>query len=730
LYQHGTIGTSRRRIRKEPPPLLLFRRAKGVLGSNRDAELRLSRFLKWRLERPALFLALAAFAPLAAYAAFNGYISLKGRQTGADLQAIASTRSLSENIDREINAGLDEARALADDPALDPAAGRSGMKVFEEVMRRARLRHPEWLDLILLDTQGQWIFSADHSPLRKATDIVSLREAVRTGKPGVGDIVRDANGRWGIPLRAPVVRDGKVIYVVTAVTRPQAIHRLVANLNTPPGWVVLVSNAQGRAVARSSDEDRVLGMPLNAQARAARAGRPQGGGGTYPGRAMSGDETRTAFWLSPTTHWSTHVAIPLSLYEAPLRQMALTLLGGFAVCLLLALTLVILWIRDYETRRSHVAAVEQATRIDALGRLTGGVAHDFNNLLTVIQGNAEILARRLSDMPQADRSLAAIRTATDRAAKLTRQLLVFARGGPTGPVILDLAAKINDLLAPMAQLVGAGVVIDTSIEADLPPISIDPLQLEAALLNLAANARDAMGGAGRMEIRLRRVGEWVALIVRDEGPGFDPSALPRVFDPFFTTKPVGQGTGLGLSQVYGLMKGAGGQVEASNPAGGGGMVSLLFPASPVEAAPVASVDPPFTPPDSEGREGILLVDDHDGVRATTAAFLRECGLPVIEASDAAHALRILESAHVEAVVTDITMPGEMDGIGLVETIRNRWPSLPVLLVSGYSERAADAQARGFSVLDKPYSLPEMEQRLRALTMKPPSGLPLNRRQPD
>jgi signal transduction histidine kinase/CheY-like chemotaxis protein len=681
----------------------------------------LRRLLGSKIERPALFLALAAFAPLAVYASFNGYISLKGRQTGIEAQAIATARSLSENIDREINSNLDEVRALAAAPALDPSAGPGGLKVIEEVMRRTRSRHPEWVDLTLMDPQGVWLFSANNDPLRKAADSVSLKEAVRTGRPVVGDLVRGAGGRWGIPLRAPVVRGGKVIYVITAITQPTAIHRLLAHLDIPPSWVVLVANAQSRGVARSSDEDRILGGPLNTQARAARAGRPQGGGGIYSGRALNGEKTRTAFWLSPTTRWSTHVGIPLKIYQAPLRLLMLTLMGGFLVCFLLGLTLVILWIRDYETRRRHIAAVEQATRIDALGRLTGGVAHDFNNLLTVIQGNAEILARRLKTMPQTDRPIAAIRTATDRAAKLTRQLLVFARGGPTGPVTLDLEGKIRDLLAPMAQLVGAGVIIDTSFEPDLPPISADPLQLEAALFNLAANARDAMGGAGHLEIRLRRAGEGVALIVRDEGPGFDASALPRVFDPFFTTKPVGEGTGLGLSQVYGFMKGAGGQVEASNPAGGGGMVSLLFPPSANEAEPVGPVDPPFTPPGSEPMEGVLLVDDNEDVRTTTAAFLRECGLSVIEAPDAAHALRTLETSRVEAVVTDIIMPGEIDGIGLAETIRKRWPSLPVLLVSGYSERAADAQARGFPVMDKPYSLPEVEQRLRALSRKAPDG---------
>jgi signal transduction histidine kinase len=663
---------------------------------------------KWRLARPAVLLALAAILPLAAYAAFNGYISLRGRQAAIDSQAVASARSLSETVDREIDSGLDEAQTLAAAPALDPASGH--LDVFEEVAHRTRARHPEWLSILLLDAQGRSLFDSESSAQRLAVDMASLQEVVRTGRPVVGDVTREANGRWGIALRAPVIRSGKVVYVVTIVTRPLALHRLIANLRTPPSWIVSVINGYGHAVARSSDEDRVLGRPASAQAAVARA---RGGGGTYRGQTFDGKATETAYWVSPTSHWSVHVAVPRSIYEAPVWQMALTLLAGFVVCLLLALSLVVLWIRDSEARRGHAAAVEQATRIDALGRLTGGVAHDFNNLLTVIQGNAEILGRRVKDMPQAERSLVAIRTATDRAAKLTRQLLVFARGGPIAPVAVDLGRKVEELLAAMAQLVGAGVVIDTSVEPNLPPVSVDPLQLEAALLNLAANARDAMDGAGRMQITLRRQGPWVALVVVDEGSGFDPGVLSRVFDPFFTTKPVGQGTGLGLSQVYGLMKGAGGQVTASNTSSGGGRVCLFFPPSalPIEAA---DEPPALLTPTGAGLEGVLLVDDNDAVRATTAAYLRECGLSVIEAPDAAHALELLETARVEAVMSDIIMPGDMDGIGLAQTIQTRWPGLPVLLVSGYSERSADAQARGFLVLNKPYSLPDVERRLRAL----------------
>jgi signal transduction histidine kinase/CheY-like chemotaxis protein len=667
-----------------------------------------------------VLIALIAFLPLGVYAAFNGYVALSGRQKGLDSQAIGNARSLGENIDRQILSDLDEAQTLAAAPSLDPASPHREM--FEEFARRTRARHPQWLAVILLNPQGAWLFNTDKpSDGRIATDMPSLNEAVRTGRPVVGDLAQ-AGGLWGMALRAPVVRDGKVIAVVTVVTQPSAIHALMTDLHMPSGWISGVVNSRGRIVARSMGEDKALGAFISIEGRVARA---RGGSGVYRGNTFEKAPIQSAYWVSPITHWSVHIGIPLVLYEAPVRQMAMTLMAGFGVCLLLALALVILWLRDFEARRLHADAVEQATRIDALGRLTGGVAHDFNNLLTVIQGNADILGRRLKGVAQAERSLAAIRMATDRAAKLTRQLLVFARGGPASPVAVDIARKVDELTPAMEQVLGPGIAIETELEPGVSPVSVDPLQLEAALLNLAANARDAMTDGGRLYISLRRQGSWVALTLRDEGPGFDPAVLARVFEPFFTTKPVGQGTGLGLSQVYGLVKGAGGDVKAANAPGGGGLISLRFPPAAAAAAPQPVDDPAARlAPAGRGLRCILLVDDNEAVRVTTAAYLRECGLTVIEASNANAALEALKTAQVDAVMSDIVMPGEMDGMTLALTIRDLWPRLPVILVSGYSPRAADALARGFAVLNKPYSLPELEQRLQALAAAALLEMPL------
>ena len=683
----------------------------------------LDRLRKSGLARHAALLALAAFAPLAIFAAFNAYVAIDRRQATLTDDSIGGVQAIVENVDRQISTGLEDAQTLAEAPALDQAAGQAAdLRVFEEVARRTRERHKDWLAVVLMSADGRWLYSTqpdDDAPNRKVEDRGSFDQAVRTARPVVGDVIKGAHGKWGIPLRAPVIRNGRVVYVVTVVLNPKSVRDTLSSLRMAGPWVTFVVNTQGHVVARLPDDGgRSLGLSLSAQGKAAR---DKGGGGTYPGHMRDGADNRTFYWTSPSSHWSAHAAIPRTVWEAPLREMLTTMVVGFLVCLALAALLIVLWLNDYASRRRQSAAVELATRIDALGRLTGGVAHDFNNLLTVIAGNAEILDRRIRGLAQAERPLASIRAATERAAKLTRQLLVFARGGPTEAVRVDLAQRVLDLLGAMSQLTGSGVAIETDFEPGLPPVSVDPLQLEAALLNLAANARDAMRGSGTLYLRLRSAGTQVVLSARDEGPGFESGVLQRVFDPFFTTKPVGQGTGLGLSQVYGLVKGAGGRVEAANAPGGGALVTLYFPAAvgeephpqvraPVQAEP-AGAQAPLAAVD---QAQILLVDDNEAVRVTAAAYLRECGLAVLEAADASQALDLLAEARVDALVTDIVMPGEMDGMGLAEAAKASRPGLPVVLVSGFSERAAEAQARGFAVINKPYSLPDLERRLRLL----------------
>lgn len=232
------------------------------------------------------------------------------------------------------------------------------------------------------------------------------------------------------------------------------------------------------------------------------------------------------------------------------------------------MTALFVWLllRDLAARRAQAAAVEQAVRMDALGRLTGGVAHDFNNRLMIIQGNADTLARRLADQEAAQRPLASIRLATNRGAKLVGQLLTFARGGPTEARIVDLNETIASLRLAMEQVASLSVRLRLHPSEQDVRVELDPLQLEAALINLCANARDAMPEGGEIAITVKPQGDQARVEVRDSGPGFAPEVAPRVFEPFFTTKPGGKGTGLGLTQVYGFMHAFGGSAVVTDAA--------------------------------------------------------------------------------------------------------------------------------------------------------------------
>ena len=670
--------------------------------------------INWKsasLARSAVLMAVAALLPVIIFASLSAYVAVRAEQAELSAQAMADAGSLAVSIDRQLDEDMDEAQNLAALPELDDIADP---KPFEEVARRAKALHPGWLGVVLVGLDGRWIYNTSSPGERHdVQERASYDEVLRTGRPKIGDIAPGRLGGFGIPVRAPVIRNGKLIAVVTVVERPVGVRALIRDLRMPSAWIVTIVDRGGKIVARSQNEDLYVGKAPSANAQKARA---RGVAGLYKGLTLEGVPTMSAFAVAAKSGWTVHIGMPDALFFAPLRRLIAILLAAFVVCILMAAGLVALLARDVESRRAHAAAIEQATRIEALGRLTGGVAHDFNNLLTVIQGNVEILRRRLADNPAAERPLAGIKAAGERAAQLTRQLLVFARGGSVERSLLDVETAVVEHMSALAQLAGPDIELVNRFDPALPLVRVDPLQFQAALLNLVANARDAMNGAevqGRklIEISVRLAQGQVRLSVRDHGPGFDISALSRVFEPFYTTKPIGRGTGLGLSQVYGFARASEGRVEAANAPGGGAVVTMVFPAAEPQAPVPLSVEPKAASP--APRVCVLLVDDNEAVRHATAGFLRECGLSVVEARDGAQALELAEEEPFDAVVSDIMMPGEHDGIALAQALAGTRPGLPVLLVTGYSDRAAEAQGRGLKVITKPYSLAELEQRLRA-----------------
>jgi len=670
----------------------------------------------WRLPggtRTVLLLLIAALIPTFLLAAGGAYFAIHSKRSELEARAVADARILSQSVDRHLESQLDLVEALAASPALDPPAN---LAFFREVARRERLRHPHWLAVILLDPAGAWIVHTEAAPAgRRAVESASLRQALTLQRAVVGEMRRGERGLWGLPVRAPVIRGGKLTYVATVVSRPDDFRSLILALRPPPGWIVSIVNQDGQVVARSRAEAQFVGRPASPATLKARASGPSG---AYEGRTLEGISTMSAYWRSPKTGWSVHIGIPRASFEQPLRGMLALLVTGLVLSLVMTALFVWLLLRDLAERSAHAAAVEQAVRMDALGRLTGGVAHDFNNLLMIIQGNADTLGRRLADQEAAQRPLAAIRIATDRAAKLVRQLLTFARGGPAERQVVDLGAAVAATRLAMEQIAGPSVRIRVQLPMDRLFVELDPLQLEAALINLCANARDAMPDGGDIVIAVEPRGEQAQVEVRDSGAGFPPEVGPRVFEPFFTTKSSGKGTGLGLTQVYGFMRALGGSAAVSNGPGRGGVVTLRFPLA--TSAPDQEERADTAVPQATGEARILVVEDDEDVRATTGAYLRESGLDVEEARDADEALVVLQRERFDAVVSDIVMPGSMNGAGLAKTIRRRWPSLPVLLVSGYSDSAAEARSLGIAVVPKPYELSELERILRAMASGHPA----------
>jgi signal transduction histidine kinase len=384
-------------------------------------------------------------------------------------------------------------------------------------------------------------------------------------------------------------------------------------------------------------------------------------------------------------------------------------------------------------REEAEAALRQAQKMEAVGQLTGGLAHDFNNLLAGISGALELISMRLEQGRTADieRYLLAGQGAARRAGALTQRLLAFSRRQTLSP----RPVAINGLLADFAELVrrtvGPAIDVQTAAAADLWPVLVDANQLENALLNLCLNARDAMPDGGKIVIATgnRRIepqearelgldpGSYAVISVTDSGIGIEKALLERVFDPFFTTKPIGAGTGLGLSMVYGFARQSNGQVRIDSEVGRGTTVSLYLPRHDGAAEEACGRD-------SAPREAIrsdvsvLVVDDEPSVRLVVVDALSDLGYRCMEAEDGPAALKSLQSgAPVDLLITDVGLPGGLNGRQLADAGRRIHPGLPVLFITGYAETAApnhDHIEPGMEVLTKPFTVDGLLRRINQL----------------
>jgi PAS domain S-box-containing protein len=370
--------------------------------------------------------------------------------------------------------------------------------------------------------------------------------------------------------------------------------------------------------------------------------------------------------------------------------------------------------------------LRQAQKMEALGQLTGGIAHDFNNLLAVIVGNLELLGDLVTDDNGNRMIQQALRNA-ERGAELTRRLLAFGRQQQLTPARFDVNDLVNSMLDMLRRTLGSGVQINPALELDVYMVEADPNQLENAILNIALNARDAMNGSGTLVIRtmlahlaeprvmptrVAPVGTYVMIGLRDTGSGMPADVIARVFEPFFTTKEVGKGSGMGLSMVYGFISQSGGFVEVDSLPGAGTELRLYLPA--LEGDRLSARRPDYDP----NRRLVLCVDDNPDVRATMTALLGSLGFAVLPAATALDALQELRRGlPIDLLLTDIQMPGGMNGVELADEILAKKPGLPVLFMSGSMGDELLRHTRYFGVaeiLTKPVRKAALAEALRRM----------------
>jgi PAS domain S-box-containing protein len=385
-------------------------------------------------------------------------------------------------------------------------------------------------------------------------------------------------------------------------------------------------------------------------------------------------------------------------------------------------------IRDATERRNTqeklVEAREQlamAQKMEAIGKLTGGIAHDFNNLLMIIGGSAQLFKRLLD--PKLPRAIEALQSAAKRGETLTRQLLTFSRRQHLSPTVVDLNASVRNIRSMIESSLRGNIVYKETINPNLWPVKVDLAELELAIVNIAVNARDAMPNGGVFALTAENVtvnnsagqdglnGDFVAIEFSDSGTGIPPDLLSKVFDPFFTTKEVGKGSGLGLSQVYGFAHQAGGTVRAESKVGLGTAITVYLPSCAgveIDAPKIAEAARPARPM-------VLVVDDSAEVGEVTSSLFEHLGYDTVYCDSAEAALRLLaDGTKIDLVFSDIVMPGTIDGVGLASEVQARYPHLPVILTTGYSD-AAQSAPPSLPILRKPFDADALRSFMQGLT---------------
>ena len=525
--------------------------------------------------------------------------------------------------------------------------------------------------------------------------------------------------------------DGSFAGVIQASVLPEYFENFYGRIGSEPGSFFALGLTDGTVLARFPGVDHELRLDRNGPVGQKIAANPTAGLMTlkspadgierrlgyqrlaeYPIYISAGLETSTI-----RSRWFSTVSQHL-IFGAPATALLFVLLAS-------ALRRTRHLYAEADKRLEAEEALKHGQRLEALGQLTGGVAHDFNNLLTVIRASTDMLRRPDLPEPRRLRYIDAISDTVTRAARLTGQLLAFARRQTLNPELFDVGQSVQMLGEMIRTLIGSRIEVITQGPGEPCFINADAGQFETAMINMAVNARDAMNGQGKLTITVRTATElrtatapskhgYVAVSVADTGVGIPQEQFERIFEPFYTTKQVGQGTGLGLSQVFGFAKQSGGEVVVTSDIGKGSIFTLYLPRAAGNASiPQMSVD--AAPPIDGTGMSVLVVEDNIEVGKFATVALAELGYGTTLVENAAHALEELAiGAHrFDVVFTDVVMPG-MTGIELAQEIRRHYAGLPVVLASGYSHVLSENGSYGFELLQKPYSIEQLSRVLHRI----------------
>lgn len=717
---------------------------------------------------------------------------------------IAETgRAFALLIDNEMRHHEGILRTLAASPAL---AGGDRAEFYEHARRAA-----EGADAvaILYDLDGKALLNTNRpfgTPLngRDPSNLPALMQRLGADQTLISDVFFAPRlQRYDFMMQVPVVVEGKTRYHLVLGMHVGILQRLVQRQQFPAAWSVNVTDRNGRIAARSRDPGHYVGTLLREQTRRRLAAMTHEI--FFDSKTLDGVPVRSLASIVPNSQWKVLLSIPSTEVRRVPREAAALLAAMMALLLVLAVAAgrwfarravapieylgrcadrladgeeipyrphgleevdTVAWrmveaskqIRRSKRELEHrvneaILATEQAQgallrgqKLESLGRLTAGIAHEFNNLLQTLTTALQLAAMQARE-PNLQRLIETCKRTVARATTLTGQLGSFGRVQEGRLVTVDANAQLASALTLIRGAVGDKVAIETAFEPGLWPVTVEPLQFDLALLNLAINARDAMPAGGKLRIAARKAahaappglaqGDYLHLTVSDEGVGMTPEILARALDPFFTTKPTGQGTGLGLAQAYAFANQAQGTLTLHSTPGKGTRVHIYLPRAHGPAADTPPDTPPAGAPEtasetaSEPAPGtapaglpdaaapsagatVLFVEDDALVREAVGEALRAAGFDVRIAVNGEEARALLErGAAVDIVFSDIVMPGSVSGIDLAALVRERWPALPVVLATGYTDRRVSIP--GVNILAKPYDLEQVIGLLGRLT---------------